>query len=317
MDVSELSQCGLRTVHSSEAYLRSASSQYATTPYHLRSKGRTSFSSTGGGREASALPVKLCIISPFKKLTEFFFASRSRPRPSGPSKPDPAKSRKSSCLVQMRYDRIFDGEPRRSVQSVLEVRAAVVSESDQFARRSQRRTYATEASKSTVYQQSTQEVRVPNHISSKQSVDVRGTSAEATDGGLRKPGKSFYVVIIKVKKHPLISQIARHEMRGPARVTNHGTTPPQAAQDLSRERSATVRLEQSNPSKYTAAVQPVPKWLHVAARERQEEQLKKKTTTAPNLNNSAYSRLRSSRFSSMISSPSIAVNSRRRSMYEH
>lgn len=68
-------------------------------------------------------------------------------------------------------------------------------------------------------------------------------------------------------------------MRGPARVTNHGTTPPQAAQDLSRESSATVRLEQSNPSMNNAAVQPVPKRLRVAARESQEEQLKKKNNS--------------------------------------
>ena len=54
------------------------------------------------------------------------------------------------------------------------------------------------------------------------------TSAEATDGGLHKPGKSFYILIIKVKKHPLIYQIVWSKMRGSARVT----TPTQAAQDL-------------------------------------------------------------------------------------
>lgn len=46
---------------------------------------------------------------------------------------------------------------------------AVVGEPDQFTRWSQRRTYAEEASKSTVYQQSTQEVPVPCHVSSRRS----------------------------------------------------------------------------------------------------------------------------------------------------
>ncbi|XP_038118272.1 uncharacterized protein LOC119769525 [Culex quinquefasciatus] len=167
--------------------------------------------------------------------------------PSGPSKPDPAKSRKSSCLVQMRYDRIFDGEPRRSVQSVLEVRAAVVSESDQFARRSQRRTYATEASKSTVYQRSTKkyEFRTTPAVS-------RASTSEDVRGG-------------------------------------HGRWSPQTSSTTSPE--AVTRRSTRTPRR--------------APEEEENNSIESQQQRT---------RLRSSRSSSMIS---IAVNSRRRSMYEH
>ncbi|EDS30924.1 conserved hypothetical protein [Culex quinquefasciatus] len=136
------------------------------------------------------------------------------------------------------------------------------------------RTYATEASKSTVYQRSTKKY------------EFRTTPAHD-------------------KKY---ADSPRHEPRHYA---------PAAAQDLSERAVHQFGWSSLTPARNNAAVQPVPKRLRVAAREHEEQQLKKKTTTAPNPNSSAYFRLRSLRSSSMISSPSIAVNSRRRSMYEH